>query len=225
MPKKMKIYDISMTLYNGMLTYPRDVPYQRTLQRDLDKGDSSNVSAIQTTAHVGTHVDAPLHYLADGYGTDKIPLEQLYGPTFVADCRDVTVVTGDLLSDKVPAGAKRLLLKTDNSRRVFENPDAPFHKEFVYLSGSGAQFCVEKGIQLVGIDYLSIDKSGLAEKPAHHIMLQKNITILEGIVLAQVEEGEYFLACGPLKMADVDGAPARAVLFDITAISLPHTPP
>ena len=116
MSKKIKIYDISMTLYNGMLTYPKDVPYQRTRQRDLDKGDSSNVSVFETTAHVGTHVDAPLHYLVDGYGTDKIPLEQLYGPAFVADCREVTAVTGDLLSDKVPAGTKRLLLKTDNSQ-------------------------------------------------------------------------------------------------------------
>jgi arylformamidase len=219
MSKEWKIYDISMTLYNGMLTYPKDVPYQRTLQRDLDKSDSSNVSVFETTAHVGTHVDAPLHYLANTYGTDKIPLEQLYGPAFVADCREVTAVTGDLLSDKVPAGTKRLLLKTDNSQRVFENPDAPFYKEFVYLSGSGAQFCVEHGIELVGIDYLSIDKSGLAEKPAHHILLRKSIAILEGIVLAQIEEGQYFLACGPLKMADADGAPARAVLIDIPAIT------
>jgi arylformamidase len=213
MAKECKIYDISMTLYNGMLTYPKDIPYKRTLQRDLAKGDSSNVSMFETTAHVGTHVDAPLHYLTDTYGVDKIPLPQLYGPAFVADCRQVMAVTGDLLSDKVPPGVKRLLLKTDNSRRVYENPDAPFNKEFVYLSGSGAQFCVDHGIELVGIDYLSIDKSGLVEKPTHHTLLQNKITILEGIILAQVDEGEYFLACGPLKMADADGAPARAVLI------------
>ncbi|MBN1844416.1 MAG: cyclase family protein, partial [Sedimentisphaerales bacterium] len=66
----MKIHDISMTLYDGMLTYPKDVPYRRSLQRDMHRGDSSNVSVFETTAHVGTHIDAPRHYLPDGYGTD-----------------------------------------------------------------------------------------------------------------------------------------------------------
>ncbi|MBN1846177.1 MAG: hypothetical protein JW810_10875, partial [Sedimentisphaerales bacterium] len=82
------------------------------------------------------------------------------------------------------------------------------------LAADGARFCAERGIKLVGIDYLSIDKSGLAAKPAHHILLENGIVILEGLLLAEVPPGGYFLACGALKMADSDGAPARAVLIE-----------
>ena len=213
MENNLKIYDISLTLEPGMVTYHQDIPYQRSLQRDLSRGDSSNVSMFETSAHVGTHVDAPLHYFPRGYGIDKIPLEHLYGPAFVADCRHLPAVTADALHEKVPPGTKRLLLKTDNSQLLHDNPHAPFNKNFVYLDDSAARFCVDINILLVGIDYLSIDKSGLAAKPAHHLLLGHDITILEGIVLAHVEPGEYFLVAGPLKMANSDGAPCRAILL------------
>lgn len=210
----MKIYDISTVLDNGMTTYPSDVPFQRTLQRDMSKGDASNVSVITSSAHAGTHVDSPRHYIADGYGADKIPLEHLYGPAFVADCRGVSAVTAEMLKNQVPGDTKRLLLKTDNSQRVFDDPRGPFDRNFVYLDATGAEFAVEQGMMLVGIDYLSIDKSGVPGKDSHHILLGNDITIVEGVVLARVERGEYFLACGPLKIADADGAPCRTVLIE-----------
>lgn len=210
----MEIHDISVTLTNGMTTYPSDVPYRRTQQRNLHQGDTSNVSVIETSAHAGTHVDAPRHYLAEGYGTDKIPLEHLYGPAFVADCRGARAVTAAMLERQAPRDTKRLLLKTDNSQRLGDDPQAPFNRDFVYLDAGGARFIVERGIMLVGIDYLSIDKSGLPGKDSHHILLSHNITIVEGVVLTRVVPGRYFLACGALKMADSDGAPCRAVLIE-----------
>jgi len=210
----MIIHDISLILAEGMVTYPSDVPFQRTLQRNLIQGDSSNVSVITTSAHVGTHVDSPRHYIRDGYGVEQIPLENLYGAVFVADCRNAPCVTADMLKDIVPSGTKRLLLKTDNSQLLHDNPTAPFHKNFVYLEASGARFAVEQGMTMVGIDYLSIDKSGLTTKDSHHILLENNITIMEGIVLAEIAPGEYFLACAPLKIAEADGAPCRAVLIE-----------
>ncbi|MBN2211268.1 MAG: cyclase family protein, partial [Sedimentisphaerales bacterium] len=115
MNRKLIIHDISMTLEEGMLTYPKDVPYQRRLQRSISRGDTSNVSEFTTTAHIGTHVDAPRHYLNDGYGVDQIPLESLFGPAYVLDCRGQKAITAAFLADKLPINKKveRLLLKTD----------------------------------------------------------------------------------------------------------------
>lgn len=208
------IHDISITLSSPMVTYPGDVPYQRKLQRNMDNNDNANVSQIEMSAHSGTHVDAPRHYYPNGHGAEDIPLEHLYGPAVVIDCRQAKAVTAELLKNKVPAGTKRLLLKTDNSALLQQDPTGPFTADFIYLAGDGAQFLAERGILLVAIDYLSIDKSGLREKPSHHILLENNITIVEGINLASVSPGEYYLACGPLKMAGSDGAPCRAVLID-----------
>lgn len=214
MTGKMIIHDISMTLQNDMVCYPKDIPYRWQRQRDMDKGDGSNVSQFESSCHIGTHVDAPLHYYNDDYDTAAIPLDQLYGPVYVVDCTNQPAVTRQSLTGKVPPGTQRLLLKTDNSQPLHDDPTAPFNKDFVYLDGSGAEFIVETGIKLVGIDYLSIDKSGLATKPAHHTLLENHITILEGIALTTIKEGRYFLCCGSLKMADSDGAPARVVLLE-----------
>lgn len=203
-----------MTLYEGMLTYPKDVPYRRYRQRDMDGDDSSNVSAFESTVHIGTHVDSPLHYYRDGYGCEAIPLDHLYGPAQVIDCRSIPAVTATDLHGKLIEGVPRVLLKTDNSQRYHDNPDAPFNRDFVYVDGTAAELFVAFDVKLVGIDYLSIDQSGVAGKPSHHTLLEKNITILEGIDLALIEPGVYFFSCGPLKMKGSDGAPARAVLIE-----------
>ena len=203
------IFDITLTLEKGMLTYPKDVPYQRTLQRSISQGATSNVSVVEMSAHTGTHIDAPRHYLNDGAAVDTLPLEVLYGQAFVIDCAGVPAVTAKLLAERIPPAAQRILLKTDNSR----NLQPPFRRDFVYLDGSGARLLADRGVKLVAIDYLSIDKAGTASKPSHFTLLESQIVIIEGVNLAQVPPGEYFLACGPLKMADADGAPCRAVLI------------
>ncbi|MCP4711024.1 MAG: cyclase family protein [Planctomycetes bacterium] len=214
MKQNYAIHDISLTLTEGMVSYPKDVPYQRRLQRDQQQGDSSLVSMIETTVHVGTHVDAPNHFIKNGYGVDQIPLDHLYGPVFVADCSGTPAVSADILRSIIPPDTQRLLLKTDNSTKLSDSSVVPFQNNYTFLDASGAQFCLEHHIKLVGIDYLSIDKFGSREKSAHNILLGHNLTILEGIVLSKVKQGVYFLACGPLKMADSDGAPCRAVLIE-----------
>ena len=211
---KQKIHDISMTLKNDMLTYPKDVLFNRYRQRDMDKGDSSNTSAFETSAHNGTHVDAPLHFIKDRYATEAIPLRQLYGQANVVDCQGLTAVTAQFLKDNVPAGTERLLLKTDNSQLLKKQPEGPFNPNFVYLTKCGAEFCVDNGIITLAIDYLTVDKSGIPEKHAHNILLGNNILIIESVILAEIEPGEYFLACGSLKIEGSDGAPARAVLIE-----------
>ena len=210
----MIIHDISLSLTSPMLTYAKDVPYKREFQRSMTRGDSCNVSQLEMSAHAGTHVDAPLHFITDGYAIDRIPLDHLYGPAYVADCCGIPDVTAEVLREKLPYGAERVLLKTDNSALLRDHPEGLFKPDFVSLAGNGAQFLAERGVKLAGIDYLSIDKSGTPNHPSHHILLENNITILEGIILADVEPGEYFLACGSLKMVGAEGAPCRAVLIE-----------
>ena len=214
MAEKLVIHDISMPLTEGMTTYPGDVPYHRQLQHSMADGGSANVSWVEMSAHTGTHIDAPRHYYQDGCSTDAIPLEQLYGPAEVVDCRGVEAVTAEVLRARLAPETKRLLLKTDNSQRLHDDPRRPFNRTFVYLDADAAAFIVERGMLLVAIDYLSIDKSELADKSSHHTLLSNGITIVEGVDLAAVEAGMYFLACGPLRMIDSDGAPCRTVLID-----------
>lgn len=203
-----------MPLYDGMLGYPKDVPYRRYRQRDMDQGDSSNVSALETSAHVGTHVDSPLHYFPDSYGVEAIPLDHLYGPAQVLDCRGLPAVTAEILQQRWDTSVPRVLLQTDNSTRLLNRPDGDYDPGFVYLDEAAAAYLVERDARLVAIDYLSIDKSGLAAKPSHHTLLAAGVVIVEGVNLAAITPGRYFLACGPLKMCGADGAPGRAVLIE-----------
>jgi arylformamidase len=214
MSTSLVIHDISLTVREGMVHYPKDLPYRRRTPRNLEKGDTSTTSEIEMSAHTGTHLDAPVHFIPGGIGVDRLGLDVLYGPAAVADCRGTAAVTAELLTGKIPAGTERLLLKTDNSQRLLNNPDKPFQNDYVFVDGSAARLLVERGVKLVGIDYLTIDAWGSQDKPAHHILLGSGAVIVEGVNLADVEPGIYFLACGSMKLADADGAPCRAVLIE-----------
>lgn len=215
----MTLYDISMPLASPMQTYPGVTPYRRTLRRSLAQGDSSNLSDMEMCAHTGTHVDAPFHFIARGASIEQIPLAHCCGPAQVVDCRGCTAITAERLQGRIPAKTARVLLKTDNSERLRESPSGPFRPDAVYLAGDGAEYLAGHGVQLVGIDALAIDKPGQPRKPSHALLLAGNITILEGLALADVEPGEYFLFCAPLKMVGSDGAPCRAVLMDMAGFA------
>jgi len=103
----------------------------------------------------------------------------------------------------------RLLIKTRNSGQLRQ---ADFREDFVYLTPDGASYLAQAGLKLVGWDYLSIEKFGSRDFPAHHALLGAGVVVVEGLDLSQVEPGEYDLVCLPLKLAGADGAPARVVL-------------
>ncbi len=164
--------------------------------------------------HTGTHMDAPYHFLAQGATLDKIALERLIGPVTVLEVpQDVSVLSGDVLA-RLPAGliTERVLFKTRNSTYWSEHPHR-FHKDFVAIDPSGADFLVERGVRLVGIDYLSIApfRQGQA---THEALLGAGVVILEGLDLSGVSQGEYQLYCLPLKIGGVEGAPVRAILIE-----------
>jgi len=208
----MSIIDITLPLTPQSVVWPGDPPI--TVQRvaSIAAGDMANVTRIALSAHTGTHLDAPAHFLRDGAGVETLPLDVLIGPAVVIALMDVEAVTAAVLADApIPPGTRRLLLKTGNSAR-WEAGETTFSEQFVAITADGAQWCVDHGIQLVGVDYLSVAPF---DEPVdcHQILLRSGIVPVEGLNLSKVSPGTYQLICLPLLIPGSDGAPVRAVLL------------
>ena len=205
----MSIIDISVTLRKEMPLWPGSAGISLQQIKSLQSGDKTNDSVLTSDVHAGTHVEVPLHYIEGSESIDKLSLGILCGPVIVADLTSVDVITGSCLEAlHLPAGVERLIFKTDNSELW---NSAEFTPEYVALSEDGAEWIIDRGIKLVGIDYLSIAPYSNSQ-PVHHILLQAGVTILEGINLSQVLPGRYELICLPLKLMNAEAALARAIL-------------
>jgi arylformamidase len=86
-------------------------------------------------------------------------------------------------------------------------------RDYTYLAPDGAQYLVDKGVELVGIDYLSIEQFHSGHHRTHRTLLEKGVVIVEGLDLSEPPPGDYEFFCLPLKLEGLDGAPARAVLI------------
>jgi len=211
----LRIYDITLTLSPELPVWPGDPPISLKRIMQMEAGDEANVTKIETTAHAGTHVDAPYHFLGGETATvENLPLEILTGRAYVLQLPDeIDLITAEILrKHPFPARTKRLLFKTRNSR-LWQDDEKKFRADFVAVSSDGAQFLVERGVKLVGVDYLSVApyQDGA---PTHRILLEAGIVVLEGLNLAQVEPGHYILYALPLKIAASDGSPARVILIE-----------
>jgi arylformamidase len=206
------IYDVTVPITNTMPVWPGDPPVQLTAKSHLsrDKTHTVRLTGIEMGSHTGTHLDAPFHMIDGGKRLNEFPLDTLTGKATVFDLPGIrSIERADLERLNWTGAAERVLFKTENSRHW---QDGKFYEEFVYLDPGGAQFLVERGVRLVGIDYLSIDKYKSESHPSHFVLLKQNIVILEGLNLSAVHAGEYTLAALPLNLQDADGAPARVIL-------------
>jgi len=169
-------------------------------------------SLITMSSHTGTHIDAPAHFLAEGATSEHITFDATIGPCTVLDMTHCEqVITVDDLS-KVKAHLRkgaRLLFKTRNSLRSTTDS---FDSEFVYINKEAALYLAQHAVQTVGIDYLGIERDQ-KEHDTHITLMHANVVIVEGLRLADVMPGDYFLYCLPLALVGIDGAPARAVLI------------
>ena len=182
----------------------------RTLK--LAAGDEANVSQLDTDVHVGTHVDAPCHFLQEGTAIEDLSLDILMGPAYVAHLPEVKAISvTDLEALNLPPNTTRLLLRTTNSQ-LWANNVTQFNKDFVALTADASQWLDDIGIRLIGIDYLSVQRY-YDSTLTHEILLKAGIIILEGLNLTNVTSGMYQLICLPIKLVGSDGAPARAVLI------------
>jgi arylformamidase len=207
-----KIYDVSVPIRDEGLIYPGNPEISVSLQQSIALGAGANVSTVAFGSHTGTHVDAERHFFDAGQTVDQIPLESLIGPARVVEfAQTVTAVTRADLEGRALAGVTRVLLKTRNS--AFLDHDPVFHRDYTYLAPDGAEYLVQLGVTLVGIDYLSIEQFHSGHHRTHRTLLGAGVVIVEGLNLADVPEGTYDFCCLPIKLADCDGAPARAVLI------------
>ncbi len=209
----MRIYDVSVPLTRDIATYGGEEPGPvLTFHSRIDRGDSANVSALSLGSHTGTHVDAPDHFLDNGVTVEQMPTEYLIGPAYVAEFPgDAHITAADLDGMAIPAGTTRLLVKTSNGRLL---DDTEFHPEFIGFAEDAGPWLAARGLVLVGIDYLSIERFRSPTHAVHHALLEKNIVIIEGLDLRAVPPGEYFLICAPLRVVGADGAPARCFLLE-----------
>ena len=208
----MKIYDVTVPIRTTMPVYEGDPGVKVESWSAFAKGDSSNVSLLNFGAHTGTHVDAPAHFIEGANTISQLSLEVLIGPARVVRVPDDALeIDNDFLAGCDLNGVERLLFHTRNSG--FWDGEG-FRRDFTHLLPEAAQLLVDRGVKLVGTDYLSIEKFHSGHHRTHITLLSRNVVIVEGLNLADVPEGDYELICLPLKIAAGagDGAPARVVL-------------
>jgi arylformamidase len=209
----MRIHDISLPISDPMVVWEGQPPVAITYVRHLLDGDRATVSNLSMTVHTGTHVDAPCHHLVGGAGADELALEVLVGSAFVVTAPDAAALTPEVLESlAIPRSAERLLIHTRNSA-LWSRPDREFTRDYVGLTADGARWLADRGVRLVGTDYLSVAAWDHLV-PAHRILLRAGVILLEGLDLGAIRPGTYELVCLPLKIAGGDGAPARAILVE-----------
>ena len=203
-----KWLDVSVLLHDGLVPWPGDPPFRLERVSDLARGDVCTFSTLSMSAHAGTHVDAPLHYLRRGHSVDLWPLDATVGPARVIPIRNPrTIGVDELQSQRIRKG-ERLLFKTRNSAR--KRPGV-FFRDYVSVSPDAARYLACRRLRAVGIDGPSI---GPFEQGAetHRILLGAGIWIVEWLDLRRVPAGPCDLICMPLRSVGGDGAPARAIL-------------
>jgi arylformamidase len=212
--------DISVPLSNGMVHWPGDPEFHSERVQSMSNGHVCNVTQVSTSVHVGTHMDAPIHFIHGGEGIETMPLDATIGRCRVVRIRDPeSIKPGELEPLRLRRG-ERVLFKTRNSAEgVRGQRSAPqswanerFMEDFVYIAREAAEFLVKAGVRTVGVDYLSVGGYHKDSIETHLALLGARIWVLEGLNLAEVEPGAYEMVCLPLKLVGSDGAPARAVL-------------
>lgn len=211
------IYDISVPISNELPSWPGDPGVQLTVWRSLSAGDSANVSMLNFGAHTGTHVDAPAHFIEGAAKIESLPLDVLIGAAQVIEVPDdMRAINEEFVITNCAPGTTRVLFKSRNSA-FWSESEPVFRTDFTYLDLNAAQRLVERGIKLVGIDYLSIEKFDSPKNETHLALLSYGVVILEGLNLTDIPAGTYELICLPLRLRSSkgDGAPARVVLRTI----------
>jgi arylformamidase len=209
----MTIYDISLTYTEDLPTWPGDPTIQLKQIRSIKNGDTANVTQLSMCVHAGTHIDAPVHFLGNGKTVEGIPLELMVGSAAVVEipCREI-ITAADIQAAQIPTDVKRVLIKTSNSE-YWASGNRKFQEDFIAPDEGAAKALVEMGMEVIGVDYLSVAPYNDPE-PTHKILLEAGVLVIEGLDLSGVNPGEYTLLCLPLKIGGSDGAPARVLLMD-----------
>ena len=205
-----KVYDISIDIKDDMLNFPGDTKTKKETIKKI-KNDGYKLSNIKFSVHVGTHVDAPSHFIEDGNNIEDVNLNEFIGKAQVIEIDDQKKITKSELS-KHKINHDKILFKTKNSNHLNE---IEFYDDFVYLTYEGAKYLVENGVKLIGIDYITIEDLKTTSFDVHNFLLENDVIILEGINLSDIKPGLYNLSALPLKLIDTEASPVRAILTEI----------
>jgi arylformamidase len=212
-----EIIDISVPLHEKLPFWPGSPGVKFEWRHEITNENPANVSTMTMDVHTGTHIDAPLHFVKDGKSTSDIPLEKMIGKCFVLEILNKQKISSsDIVLSLKKAGLdetipSKILLKTENSFKHWNNFESPFEKNYCSLSEDAAAWVAKQKLDLIGIDYHSIQL--FEDGPlTHQLILGAEVVVLEGINLKEVESGWYELYCLPLKILGREGAPARAIL-------------
>lgn len=211
----MHTYDITLPLSSKLPTWPGDPPFVVNRLKEMDAGGSTNTSQISLSVHTGTHVDAPDHFLNNGKTVEDLPLNLLTGRAYVLQVpNEVNLITAAVLEKaEIPPRTRRILFKTRNSE-YWKQGLSTFQTDFVALSQDAAQYLVDRGFKLVGVDYLSVAPYQNS-RPTHEALLKASVIVIEGLNLSEVSQGRYSLYCLPMKLVGLEGAPVRAILIGV----------
>ena len=207
----MSLHDISLKLAGDTVRWVTAPPFELEERRRMSKGYSNNSSALNMSVHSGTHIDAPFHFVAEGLTINELPLDRFIGPALVFEVDAERYITKEHVESIQLDGATRVLFKTRNPELLHQREYEP---DFAAFSVEGDQSLVERGVELVGLDYLSIAHAD-EQVRVHRAFSDHGVVLLEGIDLSHVAPGRYELMCLPIPIGDSDGAPCRAVLRDL----------
>lgn len=195
----MKIYDISQEVF-GCQVYPGDPTPKKMVISSMEKGDLYNLTAFSMCAHNGTHIDAPFHFIKDGKTVDSVSLDTFIGMAYVAEYNGI--VSADDATEILEKAKKQ---NSEAAKRILIKGDAE-------VSAEAAKVFAESNILLLGNESQTVGPEN-APMEVHLILLGAGAVLLEGIRLAEVSEGVYFLNAAPLNLSGADGSPCRAILI------------
>jgi arylformamidase len=192
--------------------YEGDAPMKFDFLKDMRRGDNLTLSVYSMGAHSGTHIDAPMHFIANGASVDQVALDRLIGAARVIDIPDsVQAIDATELNRHNWTGPKRVLFRTRSTLRGWMD-SSQFHRDFAYIAPDAAQLLADAGVVLVGVDYISAEQFAAPAPRTHQILLGRGIPIVEGLDLRPARAGDYELIVLPIKVGGHEGAPARAIL-------------
>ena len=207
----MSLHDISPKLAGDTVRWVTAPPFELEERRRMSKGDPNNSSALNMSIHSGTHIDAPFHFVAEGLTIDELPLDRFIGAALVFEVDPEKYITKNHVESIKLDGATRVLFSTRNSELLHQREYEP---DFAAFSVEADQSLVERGVELVGLDYLSIAHAD-EQVRVHRAFSDHGVVLLEGIDLSHVASGRYELMCLPIQIGNNDGAPCGAVLRDL----------
>jgi arylformamidase len=206
-----KIWDISPPVNARSIVFPGDTAYQQHWSATLSPQCPVNVSAITLSPHVGAHADAPLHYDPQGAAIGSMGLAPYLGPCRVIHCVGCRpLVTWDHIAHATQDLPARVLVRTYQ-----QMPQDRWDPELAAFAPETIARLADLGVTLIGIDTASIDPASSKTLPSHQVIRQRNLRVLENLVLDAVPEGDYELIALPLKLTDADASPVRAILREL----------